>query len=253
MFIKRKKPLVEYIFIDVQRLESYTTQIEGINKYDRVLNWSVKLSATGPTVDANSQKALHKWTYHEMIANLLNYLKKTKQLDTERESVPSRQGAQFCLERYVARKALLPSDVIADIQGINELALWISCEPKISCEPEKTLVQEKLRRAGTLYLIESYFKNDLPYTRGYSGYSAFEYMLRNILQTKNARTVNPKGQITELARLFALNPFEYLAELKAQISAPRRIECLYRRRTTMIDWNIQRLVTFGYPIFIIDC
>ncbi|MFV9677769.1 MAG: hypothetical protein ACNYVW_08990 [Methanosarcinales archaeon] len=254
MFKKKRKPLVEYIFIDIQRLESYTAQIEGIIKYYKVPTWSAALSLKGPTVSANYQKAARKCTHHEMIVHLLNHLKKTKQLDTERISVPSGYGAQFCLETCVARKALLPSDVFADIQGINELALWISCKPEKHFIHQNTIAQ-----VGTLYLIESYFKNDLPFTQGLSGYSAFEYML-NILQNKVAmtvkskgqRTVKSKGQNADLARRFTLDPFEYLAGLKAQISAPRRIECLYRRRLIMADMKIDRFVTFGYPIFISD-
>lgn len=248
MFKKRRNALVEYIFVDVRRLESYISQIEGMVKYDRVPTWSAGLSITGPTADAGLQKVARKWTYHEMIIHLLDYLKKTKQLDTERESVVFRTEVLFCLETCVARKALFPSDVIAEIPGIKELALWISCEP------EKTLMREKQGHfAGTLYLIESYFEDDLPYVHAFTGYSAFEYMLRTIRSQKLMK-VKPSGQedIAEMARRFALDPFEYLVELKAQVSAPRRIECLYRRRATMVDLNIDRLVTFGYPIFIVD-
>jgi hypothetical protein len=248
VFKKRRRPLVEYIFVDVQRLESYISQIEGMVKYDRVPTWSAGLSITGPTVDASLQKAARKWTYHEMIIHLLDYLKKTKQLDTERESVAFRTEVLFCLETCVARKALLPSDVIAEIPGIKELALWISCEP------EKTLTREKQGHfAGTLYLIESYFEDDSPYVHAFTGYSAFEYMLRTLGPKTLMMDKSPRRKdVAELARRFALNPFEYLVGLKAQVSAPRRIECLYRRRATMIDLNIDRLVTFGYPIFIVD-
>jgi hypothetical protein len=248
VFKKRRKPLVEYTFVDVQRLESYITQIEGMVKYDRVPTWSAGLSITGPTADASLQKAARKWTYHEMINHLLNHLKKTKQLDTERESVIFRREVLFCLETCVARKALFHSDVIADIPGIKELALWISLEP------EKTpLREEPGYPAGTLYLIESYFEDDSSYMHVHSGYSAFKYMLET-LGSQKLNLVKPRREedVAELARLFALDPFEYLVGLKAQVSAPRRIECLYRRRATMVDLNIRRLVTFGYPIFIAD-
>ena len=248
MFKKRRKPLVEYIFVDVQRLESYITQIEGMVKYDKVPIWSAGLSIIGPTAEASLQKAARKWTYHEMVTHLLNHLKMTEQLDTERESVVFRTEVLFCLETCVARKALFPSDVIADIPGIKELALWISCEP------EKTPVREKPGHfAGTLYLIESYFEDDSPYVHAFTGYSAFEYMLRTLGSKKLMMDKPPRRKdVAELARRFALDPFEYLAGLKAQISTPRRIECLYRRRATMVDLNISRVVTFGYPIFIID-
>ncbi len=252
MFKKKRKPHVEYIFIDIQRLESYTAQIEGMIKYYKVPTWSAALSLKGPTVSANYQKAARKCTHHEMIVQLLNHLKKTKQLDTERESVPGRVDALFCLETCVARKALFPSDIIADIQGIKELALWISREP------EKNIRQENSTYpAGTLYLIESYFKDDSHYIQAFSGYSAFEYMLTTLDLTKKLITHNSREgrqkHTAEMAHSFALDPFTYLTGLKAHISAPRRIECLYRRRATMIDMNIQdRLVTFGYPIFISD-
>ena len=250
MFKKRRKPLLEYIFVDVQRLESYIAQIEGMVKYNRIPTWSAGLSIIGPTANASLQKSARKWTYHEMITHLLNHLKKTKQLDTERESIAFRGEVLFCLETCVARKVLFPSDIIADIPGIKELALWISREP------EKTLVREKQGYpAGTLYLIESYFENDSPYMHAFSGYSAFKYMLGTLgIESRKLMMVEPQGRedVEELARRFALDPFEYLVGLKAHVSAPRRIQCLYRRRATMVDLNIDRLVTFGYPIFIVD-
>lgn len=250
MFKKRRKPLVEYTFVDIKRLESYITQIEGMEKHDKIPTWSAGLSITGPTAGVSLQKTARKWTYHEMITHLLNHLKKTKQLDTERESAVFRREVLFCLETCVARKALFPSDVTADLPGIKELALWISLEPKKTPGREKTEYP-----AGPLYLIESYFKDDSPYLHAFSGYSAFIYMLETLgIESRKLMMVKPRGQedVEELARRFALDPFEYLVGLKAQVSAPRQIECLYRRRATMIDLNIGQLVTFGYPIFIAD-
>jgi hypothetical protein len=122
------------------------------------------------------------------------------------------------LKPYVARKVLFPSNVFADIQGIKELALWISCEP------EKTIVQENSRvTAGTLYLIESYFEYDSPFMQAFLGYSAFEYMM--MITVRNQKPMMAKQlrqkQVPEWARSFALDPFNYLETLKAQISAPR--------------------------------
>lgn len=260
MFKKKRKPIVEYIFVDVQRLESYITQIKGAVNYDFIPTWSAGLSMTGLIASGGLQKVGRKQTYHEMITHLLSHLRKTGQLDTKRESEPGKCIKQvlFCLETCVARKALFPSDLTADIPGIQELALWISLEP------EKAPGREKLEYpAGPLYLIESYFKDDSRWYHAYTGYSAFSYMLetfntlgnkfrelKEVKKLKMLKSWKQDEEIEELARRFAIDPFEYLVGLKAQVSAPRRIECLYRRRATMIDLASRRVVTFGYPIFI---
>ncbi len=248
VFKKNKSPLVDYIFVDVQRLESYMFQIEGGIKYERVPTWSAGLSP-GPSAGISIQKISREWTYHEMITRLLTHLKDTKQLDTDRKHAVFDLDKQvlFCLETCMAKKVFFPSDVTTEIPGIKEFALWISLEL------EKVSAQEKCGRPdGPLYLIESYFEGDTPFMHTFSGYSALMYILDNLRIEKKKFLPLGHDYEKELARRFALNPFEYLEGLNAHVSASRRIECLYRRRATMVDLDIGRRVYFGYPIFIAD-
>jgi len=251
LFNRKTKPLVEYIFIDVPRLESYIAQIEG--KCGFVPSYNAGLSITGPAAGATLEKVEHKWTNHEMITKLLDHLEKTDQLKRER-GLEMHSQVLFCLETCVARKVLFPSNVTADLPGIKELALWISFEPRKSLGKVK---ESSHISVGPLYLIESYFE-DSPKVHTFTAYSAFMYMLDNLI-IDNQKLIMPKPpaeKIEDLARRFSLDPFGYLEGLNAHISAPRRIECLYRRRATMIDLDkyleFKKLVTFGYPIFIAD-
>ncbi len=219
-------------------------QIKGDVKYDIVPTWNIGLSAASPALGANIQKVARKPNYHEMINLLLEHLRKAQQLDVERKR--SRGDVLFCLETIMARKVLFPANLTKEIPGIKELVLWVSLELDMKS------IKDGEYTAGPLYLIEAYSENDTPYMNPMSGYNAFGFILKDLLGETFEKMIGSKRESKSATHKFGIDPNEYLGALKAQVSEPRRIECLYRRRATFVDHSIQKVVTYGYPIFITE-
>jgi hypothetical protein len=249
---KNSDSLFEYLFVDINRLESYIAQIDNPMNYEKILTWNAKLSIKGPEVKITQQKVGRKWSDHEMITRLLDYLETKKQLDRERKGKVTFLSL-FCLETCTARKVVLPSSITSNVPGIRGLVLWISPEPEENLWAKES-AEEYYYQPGPLHLIECYFQGDPPYMEPFSGYSALIYLLRG-LHDRHKLTMflpNESPDLSELARSFARDPFSYFSKLKAYVGNPRRIKCLYRRRAAMIDMDIERVVTIAYPIFIAD-
>ena len=232
-----QKPLMEYLFVDIIRLESYISQIKGAVKYDKVPTLAASISATGPQIKFSRSKIPLKWTYHEMIMELLDYLEKSDKMDKERYDPEVLGGSSkpFCHETCIVRKVIIPR------KKNKGLTLWISMSPEKSSNKAHP-------NAGPLYLIESYIGIESEFVQNMSGFSALKYLFLDY----GGRIPPSKLWTYDDVSWFSIEPFEYFLKSKAYVSAQHHVKCLYRRRATMMDMNIGRFVTFGYPIFIAE-
>jgi len=66
--------IVEYLYVDEARLNSYVSQIEGgLVSYDKVPIYDAELSFTGPKAKATQQRFPREKTTHEKIEVLRSY------------------------------------------------------------------------------------------------------------------------------------------------------------------------------------
>jgi len=106
-----------------------------------------------------------------------------------------------------------------------------------------------LKILNILYLIESYIGFEFDFVNQMSGFSALKYL---ILECGSRIPQSKLWAFGDDDSWFSMEPFEHILRTKAHVSAQHQVKCLYRRRATMWDMNIGKIVTFGYPIFIAE-
>jgi len=227
--IKEQAPLMEYLFVDISRLESYISQIKGAVKYDKVPTLGASISFAGPLVNYSRAKIPLKWTYHEMIIELVDYLEKSGKLDKERYGLDFIPTKNFCIESCTLRKVIIPQ------KKDKGLTLWIS----IGSE-----------KKSYLYLIESYIGLpggvDAEHVESMSGFSTLKYLFFHY-----GKKI-PKSKLWDFdhSNEFGLHPLECFIKARALVSDPHHVKCLYRIRGMIFDTG--GAVTFGYPIYIAE-
>jgi hypothetical protein len=130
--------LVDYLYVDHRRLDSYVEQIGSPVTYDKVPVWSAGISLTGPKAEGTQQRFARPLTTHERVRMLLDHLTGTRFLsDVRPYSEPidehgrqriheqHRYGSYFVLETWSAVRMIIPATTsrTADFHG---LGLWIS-------------------------------------------------------------------------------------------------------------------------------
>lgn len=103
--------LVEYTYIDENRLNSYVEQIRSPNTTDKVPNLKWSISLLGPAVEGSQASIIRLLTNSEKINTLLDYLKKHKSLGDGRFSGRNAfapDANEFRLETCTAIKTFIP-------------------------------------------------------------------------------------------------------------------------------------------------
>lgn len=248
---ENKHSLVEYLYVDVARLNSYFEQISSPITYEKIPIWRVALGLTGPKTETTQSRPGRPFTHHEKILKIVEYIN-TQKLVFKRErkffeQYPSNAYKSFGIETIIAHKAIIPSR--SKFPQLPTLNIWISLT--------KNSVKGGIERyPGALYLIEDFHKDDNEEFGNATGYSAL-FMLSDILQKNNDvqffdYTSTPFDQQKEIQRRFASNPIEFLTSLGAHFGPKRHIHVIYRVRAICIEINDENLtrVTIGYPIVI---
>jgi hypothetical protein len=238
-------PLVEYTFIDRQRLHMYVDQIK-------------------------SEKASNLYSDHEMINVLLRHLGTHNQLANRRPNSCndhwSDDSQPFVRETMEASKAIIPVPDKAKAKGLKDIAVWVSDPPEL--EKPREPVRFVMDREGTfVYLIESYWHHDdvdhlgrSGYGWAMSGYSALMWIMDELVKSQVI-----SEQLRQCDK-YGDHPIDRLKQIGATISPKRRIDALYRKRLISDNAAIdsrQRMVlsshrterrefndVVGYPVFI---
>jgi hypothetical protein len=245
--------LLEYLYVDEKRLDSYFEQISSPITYDKIPTWKISLNLTGPTVEGGHERQSRQFTKHEKITTLLKHLEKNGLVDTYRPSGRERwDTAQvFRLETCRALRVFIPPKPESS-SSFSGLGLWISYAP----HPKHNRL-EGGPPTGALYLLEDFRHDDSNFVDYLSSFSAL-YVLIDEVRTEMDDTVAGEALIENRRNpagiSFSLHPDKFLAALGGQVGPARLVQCLYRIRTTLNDSGSQprnAVVTIGYPIFMV--
>lgn len=66
--------LVEYLYVDERRLQSYVDQIGPPVAYDKTPSWTAELSVLGPKATATQEQRSRPLTTHEKVCRLLKHM-----------------------------------------------------------------------------------------------------------------------------------------------------------------------------------
>jgi hypothetical protein len=233
--------LIEYLFVDETRLDSYFQQISGPTALDTVPTFGGTLSLTGPSVSGGIQKNPRPFTRHEKIEALLTYLRAEDQLASQRVDSIGPGAKVFRLESCRATQA-----VLALPNSERSLTIWV-------CGAPRTKSHQHRHQPGRLYLIEDFRGSDYPggEHEARSSYTALMMMLED--PDIGARVSDAGFDPRAHTEAFAAHPVELIKQLGGEIGLERPIRVLYRVRATLAEGLEDFTVaTIGYPIVIAD-
>jgi hypothetical protein len=276
--------LVEYLYVDEERLDTYFEQISSPVTYDKVPMWNAEIGLIGPKAGGTQQRFARPFTVHEKISKLTKYLEDEGLVGYGRAGeqdakVATEDRKLFRIETCRAKRVFIPPDH-GQPPEVGALNVWISAVPLTKAIKEKTVFAP-----GNLYLLEDdRRRNDQPKVPYMSAYSVVTLMLDQGIGAEDLPTreeyreaIESKGgplpmyfdnlefpfrdaeepRKKSFFRYFFLDPVQAFAHLGAQIGPERRIRTLYRVRVQFPEYELQLwhrydIATFAYPIFIAE-
>lgn len=238
--------LIEYLYIDKPRLDSYFEQISPPVMYEKVPIWKAALGLTGPKAEATQARPGRPFTTHEKVEIFHDHLKKKKLLIEDRPAKPSdrellddrRSPKQFRIETMSAQRVRLSSN--DKDEGLN---IWVSLKPdKESKENQRTV--------GALFLIEDFSGKDdgIVTISGFSSLLALIQEMEPLIEQANS---NIFDHTEDMGDRFGRDPVATLKELGAQFGPTRRVQATYRIRVCGMERGANgATTTIGYPIVI---
>ncbi len=239
--------LIEYLYVDEDRVNTYFEQISSPVVYDKVPVWKAGLSLTGPNAEGQQARFARSFTRFEKIQKLTEYIQGQK----EARNV-------FTITTCLANRVFIPSKA-SDSSNYKGITLWLS-PSKIDDD-----------RVDTLCLLEDYRGDDEhEHPSAYSSaWSALTVLLEDIDDKLNESILAGKFSHLHTKSLedseFHKNPLGFLSTLGAYLGPQRIISLMYRHRITLgkmadrYGWReserhneLYYTVTIGYPIWIAD-
>src|SRR5215210_128620 len=121
--------LVEYLYVDERRLDTYFEQISSPVTYDKVPEWNAEIGLTGPKGGGKQARFARPYTMHEKISNLTEYLEDEGLVAYERpgnrDPIPIADRKLFRIETCRAKRVFIPPDH-GQPQEVGALNVWIS-------------------------------------------------------------------------------------------------------------------------------
>jgi len=99
--------LVEYLYVDEKRLDTYFEQISSPVTYDKVPMWNAEIGLTGPKAGGAQQRFARPFTTHEKISKLTEYLEDKGHVEYGRSS-GKKEGTTFRIETCQAKRVFIP-------------------------------------------------------------------------------------------------------------------------------------------------
>jgi hypothetical protein len=157
--------LVEYLYVDEKRLDTYFEQISSPVTYDKVPMWNAEIGLTGPKAGGAQQRFARPFTTHEKISKLTEYLEDKGHVEYGRSS-GKKEGTTFRIETCQAKRVFIPPDR-GQPPDVGALNVWISAVPRTR-EELKAILERRGEWAedrwspgpGNLYLLEAYQHSD---------------------------------------------------------------------------------------------
>jgi hypothetical protein len=234
--------LVEYLYVDQRRLDSYFEQISSPVAYDKVPQWKIALGLGGPSVEGNQERPGRPFTTHEKLVAVLEYLRRTKNL-LETPPLESPYD-KFSLWAYDAQRFAIPLD---RGQVYTWYATWAH-------SPENSR-RVDLPDMTALFMLEDWSGPDTEPVRLTSTFSSFALKYAFIAGTRNRSDIDSGGRFANGGEAPDGNPRHFLEAMNAQPVGPRRrIEALTRLRSSCpaSDEEGRRWwVKVAYPVSIV--
>ena len=274
----------EFLYIDDARLSVYVEQVAGPVRRDKVPEWNVALSITGPSANATQKTESRPHTVTEKVELLTDYLTKHHMVVDGADafikkcysgqrwdwSQQSEDWPVFVMDTLLAAKIRIPplTRSTSPSQGV---AMWLSRAASLHDSESYDMWPRQL---GIICLLEDYRGEDQRPFDGSrdSAYSILESMLFALRQDMDATVLGkhflPQGDHHSLAinsrldawwrtpdehmEAFAQDPYATLRSMGCTISRPRKIASLFRVRDIGPEHGDggRTVSMFGYPIMI---
>jgi hypothetical protein len=156
--------LVEYLYVDEKRLDTYFEQVSSPVTYDKVPEWNAEIGLTGPKGGGKQTRFARPYTVHEKISKVTEYLEDEGLVDYERPGAGAKGasgvGEMFRLEKCRAKRVLIPPDS-GQPKEVGALNVWISAVPRTPEEIRAIFERDgksgdfdPFNSPGNLYLLE---------------------------------------------------------------------------------------------------
>lgn len=238
--------LVEYLYVDEIRLNSYFEQISEPIAYDKVPIWKAVIGLTSLKTEATQSRPGRPFTRHEKYLKLISYLENNNLLKKEPNDFFSEPGPHFVSSNRMVRKIIIPAK--SHTNRISDLNIWVY-----------SIVEKEYNKDNTspfiLFLIEDFKCHDDNTFGGYSAHSSLLLMLKDVFEreghiTPIFYTPGNDNLSEDLLKRFNRDPVGAFSALGAKIGPLRNVHSLYRvRAITGSDRN--HAIVIGYPIVII--
>ena len=237
--------MIEIIYVDTKRLDSYVEQLGSPNTFDSIPIWGANLSLLGPSAGATQQRPIRKLTQIEQIRLVIRKLSKKGWVSmtspTSSDQIWGAKTPAFCIDSFNATRVFLPPQEGTNFEGIM---LWIA----------RYDVKEK--EDGLIIMMENVNTADQKkqYLSSYSEFLLFSsYFEPQLLKTKIKKDFfHPNNE-----KAFLNDPISSFIGAGAQAIDKREITVLYRIRVAteknkleIEDKDGAVFTTIAYPIVI---
>jgi hypothetical protein len=202
--------LVEYLYVDERRLDTYFEQISSPVTYDKVPVWEASLTITSPGAKGTQQRFARPYTTHEKITKFTEYLEGEGLVAFGRGSGEGlgpligrrKDNKLFRIETCQAKRVFIPPDH-GQPPDVGALNIWISAVPRTRQDIERHIDRLKTEgpdlsgpaAPGNLYLLEDDRRPDEQHYHVRSAYSALSLMIENnFAANMDYGTVDPGNQ-----------------------------------------------------------
>lgn len=227
--------MIEYLYVDTRRLDSYFEQISSTPvAYDKLPHWKVGLALAGPSIEGMQHGHARPFTTHEKLTKLEEHLATTDALaDLGADCPVSWRASQLfrraTFDAHVMHLPLLVRRRADTAWKPDALKIWLWESRSSESEGE----------AAALVLLQDYRGTEdsfCAHPNGISSQSALYLFISELNDQLDAE--HPLG--TEQP------PTEFLRGLGAVSLSPRRIRSTFRLRSEVRHYG--RFVQVGYPI-----
>jgi len=232
--IEERRMLVEYLYYDEKRLDSYLEQFASPVHFEKFSQWKASLNLAGPGAEGTQVGFARPLTKHEKVEGVIKFIVDQQLIAGDPERTDTDQFVDLTIR---ARRFAIPKE---------NLAIWISM-------PELDNPREKRKR---VFLIEDFRSKGGDQSDHYSGYSSLHILITALQDTeKNIPGVTRRERWDDANdRLeFANDPYGFLEKLGAKAGPAQTIRSIYKVRATAIEVEAKVgyvLAIVGYPIFI---
>ncbi len=241
---------MEYLYLDRQRMLGYLEQANEPEAMNTIREAGFEAGIASLKASGKSVQRPRAWTDHEAASRVEHLLYMAKDIDYGRP--PSHVDTQsasrmFVTEVTTVTKVVVPVPKDADLD-LRELIFW-SAEPYAE---DYDPASPKWEAQGTFLLLIAHPSSaDGGYSGTWSGKSALHALLEQCFPSEAGRFVHLNQKRA------GPKPVEILRELGGIVLEPRRVKCVYKKRSISNELYYyvgeeerRSNLLIGYPLFI---